>query len=122
MKFSELLEKGPSPPGVPMEGYWAELINGKMKTTRAVISATGKPFFCLSKEDIEKVLARLSNEGCHKINKTALLLTDNNDMEIAFDLSEVFYFTAFGKDFESHEILLDVNNLPYDGFRWAEEA
>jgi hypothetical protein len=120
MKFSEFLEKRPSPSGVPMEGYWAEFINGKMKTTRAVISATGKPFFCLSKEDIEKVLARLSNEGCHKTNKTVLLVS--GDLEIAFDISEVFYFTAFGKDFESHEILLNVDNLPHGGFCWAEEA
>jgi hypothetical protein len=121
MKFSELLN-GNHADLVVTEGYWAELINGKMKTTRAVISATGQPFFCPSKETIGKVLAHLSNKECHKINKTVLLLTDNDDMRIAFDLSKVFYFTAFGKDFESHKILFDVDNPPHDGFRWAEEV
>ena len=118
MKFSELLKLSNLDGFRIKEGYWVELRHGLMGTLPALISATNEPFFCLSRDNIEKALSYLPSKG-YKINKTLLLV--NEEKRIAFDLSAVFGFLEFGREVESHSVFsnLDVGILRDGDLKWA---
>jgi hypothetical protein len=101
-----------------IKGYWAETYHGQMKTLYALISETGKPFFCLEKNILEAALISLIPSRNFKINETFLLV--NNEKRIAFDLSGVFNLSNFGRELEAHRVLSvgDIREMKTGDLKW----